>query len=74
VDQTPEQLKELEDQARAQGKKLKVEVQTFSCSSDSWSTNALRFDTAEKAVEHAQDLFSRWTAMKTWRIAIANDE
>lgn len=30
--------------------------------------NALRFPTAEAAKTYADDLFCRWTAVKTWRV------
>lgn len=30
--------------------------------------NALRFQTAEAAKEYVQDLFCRWTAVRTWRV------
>ena len=33
-----------------------------------WDTNALRFDTATEAEEHAKDLFSRGMQSTEWRV------
>lgn len=37
-------------------------------SSGEFCGNALRFPTKEAAVAYVQDLFCRWTAVKTWRV------
>lgn len=46
----------------------KVYVNTHGDPEDSWATNAMTYDTVEIAVEAAEDLFSRWTGVKFWRI------
>jgi len=46
----------------------KVYVNTHGDPEDSWATNAMKYDTVEIAVEAAKDLFSRWTAVKYWRV------
>lgn len=42
-------------------------------SSGKWCGNALRFPTKEMAEEYARDLFSRWTAVKEWRVVESTD-
>lgn len=37
-------------------------------SSEEFCGNALRFDTKPEAETYAKDLFSRWTAVRSWRI------
>jgi len=49
---------------------FKVEV--VADSSGQWVGNSLRFDTAEAAVAYAQDLYSRWTAVREWQVVDAN--
>ncbi len=46
----------------------KVYVNTHGDPEDSWATNAMKYDTIPIAVEAAKDLFSRWTAVKYWRV------
>jgi hypothetical protein len=46
----------------------KVFVNTHGDPEDSWATNAIKYDTVPIAVEAAKDLFSRWTAVKFWRV------
>lgn len=47
-------------------------VEVIADSSGKWCGNALRFDTQENAAEYAKDLFSRWTAVREWRVV--NDD
>jgi hypothetical protein len=51
----------------------RYQVNTFGDPEDSWAGNAVVFDTAEKATEAAKDLFSRWTAVKFWRVLDDSD-
>ena len=46
----------------------KVFVNTHGDPEDSWATNGKDYYTVEDAAEAAQDLFSRWTAVKFWRV------
>lgn len=48
--------------------KYHVEVQTVSCGPDEWTGNSVKHDDAEKAEAAAKDLYSRWTAVKCWRV------
>jgi len=45
---------------------FKFEVQTLD--SNSWSSNAMTYDTKEAAEEAARDLMSRWMAVTDWRV------
>lgn len=47
-------------------KKFKVEV--IADSSGEWVGNGLKFATREEAQHYGEDLFSRWTAVREWRI------
>jgi hypothetical protein len=42
-------------------------------SSGQFCGNALRFATKEAAEAYAKDLFSRWTAVKEWRVVESAD-
>jgi hypothetical protein len=42
-------------------------------SSGQWVSNALRFSTKEEAKTYAKDLFSRWTAVREFRVVGSND-
>ena len=44
----------------------KVEVQANS--SEGWSSNSLRFATGFEAQLYGADLFSRWTAIREYRV------
>lgn len=33
-----------------------------------WAGNGVSFETLEQAVDYAHDLFSRWTAVREWRV------
>jgi len=44
------------------------QVEVIADSSGEWCGNALTFQTEELAAEYARDLFSRWTAVKEWRV------
>jgi hypothetical protein len=50
---------------------LKVEV--IADRSGEWVGNGLRFATQAEAEEYAKDLYSRWTAVKEWRVLPSND-
>jgi len=50
---------------------FKVEVQADS--TGTWASNALRFETREKADAYAKDLWSRWMAVKEWRVVGSPD-
>jgi hypothetical protein len=43
-------------------------------SSGEWVGNALRFATKAEAETYAKDLYSRWTAVKEWRVVESKDE
>jgi hypothetical protein len=45
---------------------FKVEV--IADSSGMWAGNGVSYDTVEAAVDGAQDLFARWTAVREWRV------
>ena len=47
---------------------MKFKVEVIADSSGVWAGNSLTFETAEKAEEYARDLFSRWTAVRKWRV------
>ena len=46
--------------------KFKVEV--LADDSGIWTGNALTFDKVEDAEDYAKDLYSRWTAVREYRI------
>ena len=50
---------------------LKVEVSADR--SGEWVGNGLRFVTQAEAEEYAKDLYSRWTAVKEWRVVPSMD-
>ncbi len=50
---------------------FKVEVQADS--SGTWAANSLRFQTVQQAEDYARDLFSRWTAVRKWRVVPSPD-
>lgn len=41
--------------------------------SGKWSRNGLRFATKEESDANAQDLYSRWTAVREWRSVETDD-
>ena len=41
---------------------------------EKWYSNALIFDTREKAEVYAKDLFSRWIATTDWRVINADQQ
>lgn len=43
-------------------------VQVKTMGDQSWSGNAMEYDTAEAAEEAARDLFGRWLATTAWRV------
>jgi len=54
-------------------KSFRVMVQTAG-DGDSWSGNAMRYSTRQKAQEAGSDLAWRWTAVKTYRVEGTQDE
>jgi hypothetical protein len=48
-----------------------VEVTTGA--GDGWSSNGLRFQSAEEAELYAQDLYRRWTAVDEYRVTESTD-
>lgn len=54
---------------------FRVEVNTYGdVSEEVFSGNAMTYDTVEAAVDAAKDLFTRWTAVRTWRVVDADDQ
>ncbi len=43
-------------------------VEVIADSSEKWCGNALTFPTFEAAEAYAKDLWSRWTAVRSWRV------
>lgn len=41
--------------------------------SGQWVTNALRFATRDEAEDYAKDLYSRWTAVREYRVVPSSD-
>lgn len=68
--QSTEDLSRLEAEAQAAGKKLAVEV--IADSSGTFAGNMKRFDTAADAVDYGDDLSSRWTLVREFRVVIAD--
>jgi hypothetical protein len=58
----------------ADGVIYKVFVNTHGDPEDSWATNAMEYGSVEEAEEAAKDLFSRWTAVKFWRVMDADKQ
>ena len=52
---------------------FKCEVQTVSCRDTDWTSNALRFATAEEADRYGVDLAMRWTAVRDIRTVESDD-
>lgn len=48
-------------------KSFKVEVQADN--TRQWNSNQLRFATQAEALEYGRDLFTRWAAVRAWRVA-----
>lgn len=51
-----------------------AQVNTYSDSADTWTSNALRFATPEEAKAYGDDLFSRWMAVQHVRVVEAPGE
>jgi hypothetical protein len=43
-------------------------VEVIADSSEEWCGNSLTFPTQKAAEAYAQDLWSRWTAVRSWRV------
>ena len=41
--------------------------------SGQWVGNGLRFSTSAEAETYAKDLYSRWTAVREWRVVPSSD-
>jgi len=54
------------------GRSMKYKVEVIADSSGEWVGNQLKFPTPEKATEYANDLFSRWTEVRKWRVVGPN--
>ena len=54
--------------ADALRKTVKFKVEVIADHSGQWVGNGMLFDTSEEAATYAKDLFSRWTAVKEWRV------
>jgi hypothetical protein len=52
-------------------KSFKAEV--IADNSGQWVANGLRFATSEEAAAYAKDLFSRWMAVREWRVVPSVD-
>lgn len=52
---------------------MNYKVEVIADSSGNWVSNALVFPTEEKANIYAKDLFSRWTAVREFRVVPSND-
>jgi hypothetical protein len=49
-------------------------VQVIADASGVWAGNGLTFGTIEEAETYAKDLWSRWTAVRQWRIVRSADD
>jgi hypothetical protein len=62
------------DDGRAMIRQLKsFKVEVIADASGQWTGNALRFESKLAAEVYAKDLFSRWTAVKEWRVVETKD-
>jgi hypothetical protein len=52
---------------------MSYKAEVIADNSGEWVANALRFPTKEMAEAYARDLFSRWTAVKEWRVVKSKD-
>lgn len=52
---------------------MSFKAEVIADNSGEWVSNALRFPTKEMAEAYARDLFSRWTAVKEWRVVKSKD-
>lgn len=58
----------LKDKAQAEGKVFAVEV--IADNSGTWVGNGLTFPTAEEAVKYGNNLASRWTLVREFRLVL----
>ena len=54
--------------------KYRVQVNTYGDPEDSWAGNAITHASRAQAKIAAEDLASRWTAVKHWRVIDQNDK
>ncbi len=52
---------------------LAYKVEVIADSSGKWCGNALRFETEEQARQYGENLFMRWTAVREWRVVLADE-
>jgi hypothetical protein len=62
-----------EKSACQDGRKMSFKVEVIADNSGEWVGNALRFPTKKAAEIYAKDLYSRWTAVKEWRVKPSKD-
>jgi hypothetical protein len=62
------QLKPQNRKTKGHGDNMTYKVQVIADSSGEWCGNGKTFDTVEDATAYAVDLYSRWTAVREWRI------
>lgn len=48
-------------------------VEVIADDSGQWATNGLHFATVAEAAAYGADLYSRWTSVRTWRVAPSPD-
>jgi hypothetical protein len=49
-------------------------VEVLADDSGIWAGNALKFETEAAAQDYARDLWSRWTAVRAWRVVRQDDD
>ncbi len=54
--------------------KYRVQVNTYGDPEDSWAGNAITHASRAQAKNAAENLASRWTAVKFWRVIDQNDK
>ena len=59
--------------AVVEGGPVSFKAEVIADSSGTWAGNALRFATRAEAEVYAKDLYSRWTAVKEWRVVESTD-
>jgi peroxiredoxin len=67
-DQSAYDVLALEKEAKAAGRKLRVEV--IADDSGKFCGNGLTFDTMEQALAYGYNLSSRWTLVRKFRVAL----
>ena len=52
---------------------MSYKVEVLVSGETTWVSNALRFATTQEAEIYGKDLFSRWLAVKEWRITESDE-